>query len=947
MQIIAQDCSLVEMLLKEMKGGMTPKMIVLDRTSVVESLDREEEAGMFVDKNVSRRSFVKGISATAAGAVIAATGFTAAGCSPQENQGITTSIAVQQEDYDALGEWIPTSCNMCFSSCSILAHVIDGVVVELKGNPDSPIGAGRICGKGAAGLMQLYDPNRITKPLKRTNPNKGLDEDPGWEEVTWDEAYDEVARMIQEAGPTKISGYGGVANHASESYFAASISAFGGQFFMPDICGAGVHNVSHIYASDGNAQPDYKYCKYLLQWGSNAGIATRHGYNISCNVFAEARANGAKLVNIDPHMSSSAEKADMWVPILPGTDAALALSLASVLVHELDIVDTEFLTKRTNGPALVDDSTGRILRHPESNKALFMDVDHVAKPYDEATNPQLEGTFTVEEKTYHTAYTLYKEHLKTYTPEYVEEVTTVPATTIRMLAKEFGEAARIGETIEIDGHTLPYRPVCADTFSGISRHKHSMLSHWAVVALNLIVGSVNSVGGFIGYAAACNGFNDAGQSAYRPGIWEEDGFMESNGCHFAFPQSFYQHIREGIAWDGSRRLDGITPLSEDGHFNYYTQVNPEKYGVEAAELLLVFAANPLKNWGNHDDQIAFLNSYKHIVGIDLYLSDSSYFYDLVLPEASYLERYDMFPHAYNNLLTPGTVEQMPWVMALRQPVVPARDDAPGAVQILANICDRCGVNEMHKMIIGGQWSLADGLPDPDQMLTPEVALDVVAKAWTGGHDLSWFKEHGVYTYNNRSVEEMYVWADEAPGRVPLYWDFMYEAKEKIQAITDERGFEWEFDDYQPLPDWKPCVDFEVTDSDFDLLPVYYTDAINADSWSVNNPWINELNELSDINYFIEMNIQTAADKGLQSGDDIVLSNQDGATVEGKLVVSECVHPQVIASLVGMLGHTSKYLSIGQGRGYAIDHLIPGNDVHRLDYVCTAFDQCVRCKIEKR
>lgn len=468
-----------------------------------------------------------------------------------------------------------------------------------------------------------------------------------------------------------------------------------------------------------------------------------------------------------------------------------------------------------------------------------------------------------------------------------------------------------------------------------------------MAALNLIVGSCNSVGGLIGYAARCNGFNDAGQSAYGPTIWEEDGFMESNGCHFAFPQSFYKHIREGIAWDGSRTLAGITPLSEDGHFHYYTQMDPEKYGVEAAELLLVFAANPLKNWGNHDDQTAFLNSFKHIVGIDLYLSDSSYFYDLVLPEACYLERYDMFPHAYNNLLTPGVVGETPWVMALRQPVVPARDDAPGVVQILAGICNALGVNDIHKMIIGGQWSLAEGLPNPDQMLTPEEALDTVAKAWTDGKDLAWFKEHGVYTYKNRSVNEMYVWADDAPGRVPLYWDFMFEAKEKIGAIAAEHNLDWELDDFQPLPDWKPCVDFEITDPDFDLLPVYYTDAINADSWSVNNPWINELNELSEISYLIEMNSKTAAEKGLASGDDVVLSNKDGASVEGKLVVSECVHPQVVASLVGMLGHRSKYLSVGQGKGYAIDHLIPGNDVGRLDYVCTAFDQCVRCKIEKR
>lgn len=75
-----------------------------------------------------------------------------------------------------------------------------------------------------------------------------------------------------------------------------------------------------------------------------------------------------------------------------------------------------------------------------------------------------------------TGFTLYKEHLKTYTPEYQESITTVPAATIRQVAKELGEAACIGQTTEIDGVTLPYRPAAVDAFSGITRHKHAFHS---------------------------------------------------------------------------------------------------------------------------------------------------------------------------------------------------------------------------------------------------------------------------------------------------------------------------------------------------------------------------------------------------------------------------------------------------------------------------------------
>src|SRR5512140_2460949 len=93
--------------------------------------------------------------------------------------------------------WIPTSCALCYGSCSILAHRVDGVVVKVEGNPESVVGKGRQCAKGVSGIMSHYDPNRLTKPLRRTNPKKGLDEDPRWKEIGWDEALDEVASVLK------------------------------------------------------------------------------------------------------------------------------------------------------------------------------------------------------------------------------------------------------------------------------------------------------------------------------------------------------------------------------------------------------------------------------------------------------------------------------------------------------------------------------------------------------------------------------------------------------------------------------------------------------------------------------------------------------------------------------------------------------------------------------
>ena len=143
---------------------------------------------------LSRRSFVKAAGAAGVGAM----GLGLVGCSPKATEeepapaaecGPMDSMPAEDE-----GEWIPTTCNMCFNNCGILVHVVDGVAVDIKGNPASSIGNGRICAKGAAGISWQYNPDRITKPLKRTNPEKGF------EFVTVDELIYKEDFKIDHAG---------------------------------------------------------------------------------------------------------------------------------------------------------------------------------------------------------------------------------------------------------------------------------------------------------------------------------------------------------------------------------------------------------------------------------------------------------------------------------------------------------------------------------------------------------------------------------------------------------------------------------------------------------------------------------------------------------------------------------------------------------------------------
>lgn len=904
------------------------------------------------DMRFTRRGFVAGAGATALAAGLAGC---ASGTTGDEATDLA-STAPEPAAYDAAeGTWVPTTCNMCFNNCSIKAHVVDGTVVELTGNPDSPIGSGHICAKGAAGIMQLYDPARITKPLKRTNPKKGFDEDPGWEEISWDEAYDTIVQKFGEAAakdPKLNMGASMVAGLIGSVWRSLTLGcAFGvSEGTSSDICGAGVHICEFLLTGDGNAMPDYDNVDYLIQFGTQAGTATRHGFNMTADKFARRRAeDGLRLVNFDPHMSAGAEKADLWVPIRPGSDAAAALAMAYVLIHELDLIDRDYLVERTNAPALVDPATQRVLRAEGSNKSLYWDeAANAAKPYDECEKPALEGEYEVDGVKCHTAFSVLKEHIREMTPEWAEDITTVPAATLRQVAEEFGRAARIGETIEIEGKTYRRRGAAVDIFSGLSRHKHSILNVWACLQLNTLIGATNSVGGFIGFATKCHGWADNNPTAgFDLGIWEEDGFIECNSLMIGAPNSFYKIIRERDYTPTTQGLLELQPLSEDGHFVHMAMADPDLYHTTRPRNLFWYACNPIKWWANVEEQVKVYQDMDFIVGVDIYLNDMSYFSDIMLPEACYLERYDVLPQFYMNHRMIGSLDT-PWTLAMWQPVVEPKDGAPGFMEIYAEIADRAGANEFFIPAVCGLYRVKEEYMFPtDQKLDVEQFIDAVYKSNIDEeHGLQWFKDNGgVYTYP-RKVDEMYIWDAEAPGRIPFYWDFMLEAKEKVEAKVAELDIPWETDDYIPLPEWRPGVEFYADDPAYDIFPVYYTNASNTDTWTVQNAWLNEVNEEDGITYLIEMNTATAAEKGLASGDTVRLTSTPGYTVEGRLVVTEGIHPECVSSVVGTWDAKSKYLTIAQGKGVNLVTLIPGQDPKRMDHIVSAFDQLIRVKVEK-
>src|SRR3990172_721911 len=373
-----------------------------------------------------------------------------------------TNLAQSRED-----TWIPTSCSLCYATCSTLVHRVDGVVVKIEGNPQSVVGKGRLCGKGVSGLMCHYDPNRLTRPLRRTNPKKGLDEDPGWKEIGWDEALDEIAAVLKRVraeDPRKLVVQRTTTVQASRT----PMQTFGAAFGTPNIsvsggalhCGNGAHLVSGMMHASWSAVPDFEYCNYAIYFGASKGHGAGHASNSNMGLAAEARARGMKMVVVDPMCNFAAAKATEWVPLRVGTDAALALAMCNVLANELGTIDAPYLQAKTNAPYLIG-ADKLYARDPASGKPLVWDsAANQARPFTDAqaADMALEREYVVRGLRCHPAYQKLKDHLKKFTPEWAEKICTVPAATIRRLSREFATEARIGSPIGVDGGLLAYRP---------------------------------------------------------------------------------------------------------------------------------------------------------------------------------------------------------------------------------------------------------------------------------------------------------------------------------------------------------------------------------------------------------------------------------------------------------------------------------------------------------
>jgi anaerobic selenocysteine-containing dehydrogenase len=326
-------------------------------------------------------------------------------------------------------------CRLCAGGCGLSARVVDGRVVKLDGNPFHPNNQGKLCPKGQAGLQVLYDPDRIKGPMRRVEG--------GWEQVSWEEALDEIANKLQtlrdSSHPERLVFLHDGKRGPTSDLIARFCRAFGtpNDVHYPRYSADGTA-LTHLLTQgwSDHAAYDWESTNYLLCFGG-AFLEAWQPLVRQLRAYSRMRrgrpGQRAKIVQIESRASVTATKADEWLPVNPGTEGALALGIAHVIVRD-EVYDAEFVAEHAFGFEDWTDTGGN---------------GHLG----------------------------FRTLVQGYSPGRVAGITGVPEETIERVAHEFVAA----------------RPAVAA--GDVSGYSNSLYTQWAIHALNALVGSIDVPGG--------------------------------------------------------------------------------------------------------------------------------------------------------------------------------------------------------------------------------------------------------------------------------------------------------------------------------------------------------------------------------------------------------------------------------------------------------------------
>ena len=394
---------------------------------------------------------------------------------------------------------IPSFCTQCRSRCGCVAVVQGGRLTAIEPDPTHPTGA-KLCPKGRAAPELVHHPDRLTMPLRRTAPKGAAD--PLWQPISWDEAIAEIAaRMVairRDHGPEQVafSVTTPSGSHLQDSiaWIERLVRAYGSPntIYATEICNWHKDHATRFTFGHDIGTPDFAHTDCILLWGNNPAVT----WLARVAEIQGAVKRGARMVVVDPRPIALAKQSDCWLQVRPGTDQALALGLAHLMI-EAGTYDAAFMRKWTNAPLLVRTDTGRFLRQSDieaggSEQVLYgLGDGERLVAYDAArgvwladpANVALTGAAHLRtlagEVACHTAFELYATVAADWPPERVAEHTGVNETALRQAAALIGGA----------------KSVAYFAWNGIGQSVTATQTDRALTLLYALTGSVGAQGG--------------------------------------------------------------------------------------------------------------------------------------------------------------------------------------------------------------------------------------------------------------------------------------------------------------------------------------------------------------------------------------------------------------------------------------------------------------------
>ncbi|MDE2335331.1 MAG: molybdopterin-dependent oxidoreductase [Rhodospirillales bacterium] len=599
-----------------------------------------------------------------------------------------------------------STCYMCACRCGIRVHVQGGKLRYIEGNPDHPVNRGVLCAKGSAGIMQATSPARLRRPLIRTG-ERGKNE---FREASWDEALELATswlRQVRETDPKRLAFFTG--RDQSQSLTGWWAQAFGtpnfaahGGFCSVNMAAAGLYTLGGSFWEFG--EPDWEHTKLFLMFG----VAEDHDSNPIKMGLGAIKGRGARFISVNPVRTGYSAIADEWIGIRPGTDGLLVMSLAHCLLAA-DRVDLEFLARYTNAAYLVIEAPERaengLLARDESGRPLLWNGTEAVTETGQAA---IAGRFRLADgRQVATVFTLLAERILDggYAPEAVAPRCGVPAATIRRIAAEIAEVAFEGaielpvawtDSWGVRHETMRGRPVAVHAMRGISAHSNGFQTCRALHVLQMLIGAVDVPGSWRYKSPFPRpippGPAPVGRES-RPGTAQPGpalGFPQKPEDLLVGPNGEPLRIDRGFSWEAPLALHGLM------HNVIGNAAAGDPYDIDT---LFLYMANMAWNSSmNPEEATAALTArdpatgeYRipHIIYADAYASETVAYADLVLPDTTYLERYDCI-----SLLDRPIGSAHGPADAIRQPVIQPDRDVRPFQDVLLDLGARLGLPGM-------------------------------------------------------------------------------------------------------------------------------------------------------------------------------------------------------------------------------------------------------------